>query len=70
MEARMPKIMIRKKEVLRITGESNSSMYRKIAEGKFPKPVPLGPRAVGWVEDEIYQLNEQRIAERDTAKAA
>jgi prophage regulatory protein len=25
-----------------------SNAYQKIKQGEFPKPVPLGPRAVGW----------------------
>jgi prophage regulatory protein len=32
------------------TGLSRSSIYLRIAEGTFPKPVRLGRRAVGWVE--------------------
>jgi predicted DNA-binding transcriptional regulator AlpA len=29
-------------EVRRITGLSRSSLYRKIADGKFPRPIRLG----------------------------
>lgn len=32
---------------------SRSTIYARIAAGKFPKPVRLGPRAVGWLEHEI-----------------
>jgi len=40
-------------EVIRRTGRGRSSMYRDIAAGTFPKPVALGPRAVGWRESDI-----------------
>jgi prophage regulatory protein len=43
------------------TGLSRSTIYLRVAEGTFPKPVSLGARAVGWVEAEIQQWLEQRI---------
>lgn len=44
-------------------GLSRSSIYARVAQGSFPKQVKLGgPRAVGWVESEIQQWLEQRIA--------
>lgn len=52
-----------------VTGLKRSSIYEKIAEGSFPKPVPLTPRAVAWVESEIIAWQKARKAERD-AKAA
>lgn len=42
----MPKVKER-------TGLSRSTIYAKIAQGTFPKPVCLGARAVGWLESEI-----------------
>jgi prophage regulatory protein len=50
------------------TGESRSTIYSKIKAGTFPKPVKLGPKAVGWVEDEIAAYNEAKIAARDAAQ--
>jgi prophage regulatory protein len=35
------------------TGLSRSTIYLRIAEGSFPRPVSLGARAVGWVEAEV-----------------
>ena len=43
------------------TGLSRSTIYLRVAEGTFPKPVSLGGRAVGWVEAEIQQWLEQQI---------
>ena len=37
------------------TGLSRSTIYLRIAEGTFPKPVSLGARAVGWIEAEVQQ---------------
>lgn len=47
------------------TGLSRSTIYLRISEGRFPKPVSLGGRAVGWVEEEITDwLNQQIKASR------
>ena len=54
-------------QVEEATGESRSTIYKRISEGGFPKPVKLGAKSVGWVEDEIAAYNEARIAARDHA---
>ena len=35
-------------DVVRITSLSRATVYRRIAEGKFPPPIHLGGRACGW----------------------
>lgn len=40
--------IVRLPELLRITGLSTASVYRQMAEGRFPRPVRLGKNAVGW----------------------
>jgi prophage regulatory protein len=35
------------------TGLSRSTIYLRVADGSFPRPVSLGARAVGWVESEV-----------------
>ncbi|MFV1976005.1 MAG: helix-turn-helix transcriptional regulator [Candidatus Scalindua sp.] len=43
------------------TGLSRSTIYLRIKEGSFPKPVSLGARAVGWLESEIDSWLEEQI---------
>jgi len=57
--------ILRLPEVEAATGKKRSAIYDGIADGTFPKPVPLGERAVGWIESEILAWQEARIAERD-----
>jgi prophage regulatory protein len=57
--------LIRLDEVKRRTGFQKSSIYNRVAEGTFPRPVNLGARAVAWVEDEIQEWIDSRISERD-----
>ncbi len=50
------------------TGLSRSTIYLRISEGRFPKPVSLGGRAVGWIEEEVDDwLNQQIKASRKAA---
>lgn len=45
--------LIRLKEVQHRVGLGRSTIYRWMAEGKFPRPVQLGGYAVAWAEDEV-----------------
>jgi prophage regulatory protein len=36
-----------------------------VNDGEFPKPIKIGKRAVAWLDAELKQWLEQRIAERD-----
>jgi prophage regulatory protein len=42
--------ILRLPDVKRSTGLSLSTIYLRIAQGTFPKPVSLGGRAVGWLK--------------------
>ncbi|MCP5162088.1 MAG: AlpA family phage regulatory protein [Hahellaceae bacterium] len=44
------------------TGYSRSTIYNRIAQGLWPKPVKLGPRCIGWPAREIAAINTARIA--------
>ncbi|MDP1672843.1 MAG: AlpA family transcriptional regulator [Burkholderiales bacterium] len=50
------------------TGLSRSTIYLRVSEGKFPKPIALGPRAVGWIDLEIEAWMQERI--KQSRKAA
>ena len=39
---------IRIQTVLELTGLGRSTVYALVKTGRFPKPLRLGPRAVGW----------------------
>jgi prophage regulatory protein len=52
---------LRLPEVCRLTGLCRSSIYQMDAEGRFPRRVPIGLRAVGWVESEVQEWLRKRI---------
>jgi prophage regulatory protein len=43
-------------------GLARSTIYLRMAQGLWPKPVSLGARAVGWPAGEVASLNAARIA--------
>lgn len=60
--------MLISKTILRLptvkmeSGYSRSTIYLRISQGLFPRPVSLGARAVGWPADEVAALNAARIS--------
>ena len=54
----------RRPEVEAKTGLSRSTIYEKMKNGTFPKPIKLGPRAVGWLETEVDAWISERISQR------
>ena len=57
--------ILRRKQVEQRTGLSRSTIYLRIQEGSFPKPISLGERAVGWLENEIEAWLASRIEIRN-----
>ena len=56
--------ILRRKQVEAETGYSRSTIYLRISQGLFIKPVSLGARAVGFPAGEVAALNAARIAGR------
>ncbi len=59
--------ILRLPDVKARTGLSRSSIYLRISQSRFPQPISLGSRAVGWIETEIDDwLNQQIELSRNT----
>ncbi len=56
--------IIRLKTVLARTGLSRSTIYRKIAEGTFPRQVPISIHGSGWYESAINRWMSDPAAYR------
>lgn len=59
--------LIRLAEVAQAIGLRRATIYRYIADGAFPKAVPLGGGRVAWVEQEVQDWIAERIKARDAA---
>lgn len=55
-----PRVLARLPTVLKITGLGRSTIYRWIADGSFPPPVRLGPRAVAWRWSDLDRWTQSR----------
>lgn len=60
----MNPIIIRLPEVIAKTGLSRSTIYVQISKGNFPKGVPIGDHARGWLNHEVEEWIEARAALR------
>lgn len=59
----MKNSLIRLHEVLNRTGYSKAWIYALMSKGEFPQSVKIGTRAIAFIESEIDDWVEQRIAE-------
>jgi prophage regulatory protein len=57
--------IIRKKDLPRHVGLRSTAIDAAIERGDFPPPIPLGPRAVGWLGSELAAWQQARVAKRD-----
>jgi prophage regulatory protein len=48
-----PQRLIRLEEVKQRVGLSRASIYKRMADGRFPKSRSLGSRCAVWIESEI-----------------
>ena len=58
----MKRTILRIPAVKSYSGLSRSTIYLRIAQKLWTKPVSLGARAVGWPSDEVEAINAARIA--------
>ena len=60
----LPISILRLPDVIARVGLKRASIYQRMDIGDFPKPIPLGSRAVGWLEHEINAWLQKRMALR------
>lgn len=51
---------LRMRAVTRMTGLGRSTIYRLVAQDKFPSPVRLANRAVAWRRTDLERWSEAR----------
>jgi prophage regulatory protein len=49
----MATTILRLPKVIERVGFARSSIYALISSGRFPAPIKIGPRAVGWLNSDI-----------------
>jgi prophage regulatory protein len=51
--------------ITQYAGISKSQLKVFVADGRFPKPVKISDRAVGWLDDEVAAWQKRLRKERD-----
>lgn len=57
------KKIIRFSEVIQIVPLCRATIYKLMKEGDFPPKISLGPRAVGWIEQDVIEWVKSRVEE-------
>lgn len=58
--------ILRLPDVMKATGLPRSTIYQKVSLRRFPYPIPLGPKSVGWLESDVQNWILERL---DQSKA-
>ncbi len=65
-------LVLRKKQMLAMVGLSESTIYALRKAGKFPEPIQLSEKAMGWrgaeIEEWVATRAEKRVQAPDEAK--
>ena len=56
-----PRHIMRLPAVMQATGFGRAHIYSLMAEGRFPKAVKLGSRAVGWNSEQVQVWVDARL---------
>jgi prophage regulatory protein len=54
--------LLRLPQVKQARGLSKSTIYARIAEGTFPRQIPIGPRLVVWVDADIQNWISDQVS--------
>jgi prophage regulatory protein len=60
--------ILRRPEVLNLTGWSKSTLYNRIDSQHFIKPISLGERSVGFISNEVHAVLHAMIEEQTPEK--
>lgn len=57
--------LLKMRDVMALTSLAKSTIYKYIDIEGFPKQVKLGRGSVSWIEEEVLDWIEAKIAQRD-----
>ena len=63
-----PARLLRLKEVISQTGLARSTIYDLMGRGEFPKSFKITERSTAWLESDIQEWIENKIANREGSK--
>jgi prophage regulatory protein len=65
-------LVVRLRDVMKMLSISRSMVYSLVMSSDFPKPIQLGPRAIGWRHSEIMEWlqTRERVAIKEVNRAS
>jgi prophage regulatory protein len=60
--------LLPKAEVLRVTGWSDTTLWRESKAKRFPASVQTSPGRIGWLQSEVETWMQQRVEARSARK--
>jgi prophage regulatory protein len=60
---------LRVRKVTEMVGFSKTTLYARVKDGSFPKPIRLGPNSVAFLEADILDWMQSQIAQLDSPGA-
>ena len=57
--------LMRIADVCELLGISRSTIYKRVSDGTFPRPIQVGPRAVRWHVDDIVAWRDELHYQND-----
>jgi len=57
--------VMRFREVRGTVSLSRSTVWRKVRDGSFPRPIRIGKSAVGWIASEVQDWIAEQAAARE-----
>jgi prophage regulatory protein len=54
---------LRVRKVTEMVGFSKTTLYARVRDGTFPKPIALGPQTVAFLESDVLEWMQRQIAQ-------
>ena len=60
---------LRVRKVTEMVGFSKTTLYARVRDGTFPKPIVLGPQTVAFLESDVLDWMQSQIAQSESPRA-
>jgi prophage regulatory protein len=58
---------LRVRKVTEMVGFSKSTLYARVRDGSFPKPITPGPQSVAFLESDVLDWMKRKVAQQSSA---
>jgi prophage regulatory protein len=58
---------LRIRKVTEMVGFSKSTIYARVRDGSFPKPITLGPQSVAFLESDVLDWMKRKVTQHNSA---